>query len=315
MSLPFVVPIVLRLSLLAVPAQAALSLEAASQAIAAPQRAPGNICLRLPPGWSVRPESPTMLRLASPSESPGSGAAFRLELDALDIPSAPNAPLPYTALAEQAKTRLAASLKDIHEEADSRLVFATPNAIGIRYRFRGVRKADGREVTSVPAYLLLSTRRDRTALFTPVDADSRRPASAEEIEPLLYAMRFLPAAPTGSRATQQFSGRLSGDENRFYLWLRDGGDAEAVWKTVSPQGEESSARFAGSYALVGNRLRVALLLTGGATRYVTRLLELDLQSLSNIAYGTARLDTSRQMPVSDLRLTTMRVTESPRPRF
>src|SRR5581483_6943982 len=143
MSLPFVVPIVLRLSLLAVPAQAALSLEAASQAIAAPQRAPGNICLRLPPGWSVRPESPTMLRLASPSESPGSGAAFRLELDALDIPSAPNAPLPYTALAEQAKTRLAASLKDIHEEADSRLVFATPNAIGIRYRFRGVRKADG----------------------------------------------------------------------------------------------------------------------------------------------------------------------------
>lgn len=313
MPLLFAVPIALGLSLLAAPAQPPTPLATAAEATA--PRVPGNICLRLPPDWSVQPESPTTLRLTPPSQPPGSGTAFRLELGALGIALPSNAPLPHTTLIEQAEARLAATLKDIQEEADSRLVFTTPNAIGVRYRFRGVRKADGREVTNIPAYLLLSAGRDRTALFTPVDPTAYRAAFAGEIEALLYAMRFLPAAPTGPRATQQFSGRLSNDENRFYLWLRNGGDAEAVWKTVSPQGEESSARFAGSYARSGNRLRVALLLTGGANRYVTRLLELDLQPLSNIAYGTARLDTSQQIPVRDLRLTTMRVTESPRPRF
>ncbi len=271
----------------------------------APTAVPGNFCLRLLPGWTVRPDG-NLLRLIAPA-GPGTPAAeFRLELDVLPGALKSGAPLPHSLLIQQAEARLSLFMRDLQEDETARQIFTTPNAAGVVYRFQGVRKRDGR-ATACLVYALIGGGGARTALLTPLESSPEPPAFSADLEALMHALRFLPGGPAPEAATQEFSGRLTPHENHFYLWLRDRGDAEAVWETVTPHGDAVSARFAGSYALSGRLLRAALLRTGGENPYVTRLLELELQpSGGNALQGSARLDDARRITVDGLQLVSVK---------
>jgi hypothetical protein len=260
---------------------------------------PSDFCLRLLPGWSVLPDG-AALRLIAPAGADRTSAAFRLELDILPGALKVGEPLPHDALIAQAKARLGL-LRDMREDADARQIFSTPAAAGVVYRLRGARKSDGQETVSL-VYALVGEGGTRTALLTPLGVGASASAFDADIEALLRTLRFLPRRQAPAEPTQEFAGRLLPGENRFYLWLRDRGDAEAVWKTTTAAGEEVSARFAGSYTVSGRLTRVAMLRAGGENPYVTRLLELTLQPAGGALQGTARLDQAHQVPVKELEL-------------
>src|SRR5579884_243558 len=281
--------------------------EKAASVLTLRRRVPGDFCLRLLPGWRVQPEGGA-LRLIAAADRPDGGAAFRLELDALTAPITAGGPLPHTELLGQIRERLGASLRNARERIEARQVFTTPSAAGITYHFQGERRSDGRAVTDVPVTVLIGEGGKRTALLAPLEPAPLPPDLEADLGAMLRAARFLPSEARPD-TTQQFSGRLVGQENTFFLCLRNKGDAEAVWKTFTPNGTEMSARFAGSYALLGNRVRAALLRTGGENRYAARLLELDLTPVGGVARGTVRLDDTRQMPIADLKLINVSLTQ------
>jgi hypothetical protein len=266
---------------------------------AKPQAASSDFCLRLLPGWSVRQEGAATF-LVAPASAQTEPTAFRLELDVLHVTLKENAPLPHEALLEQIKARLGQFLRDISEDADARQIFTTPDAAGVIYRLRGFRRRTGKAMLGL-VYVLIGENGARTALLTPLEEDPPTLAFRADLDAQMHTLRFLSGGHLTDAPLQEFSGRLMPTANRFYLWLRERGDAEAVWTTTSPQGEEISARLAGSYALRGQRLRIVLLRTGGENPFMARLLELDLQSgAGGKLEGTAHLDDTQRVPITDL---------------
>lgn len=276
---------------------------------AKPQVAVSDFCLRLLPGWSVRQEDAAMY-LFAPANAQTGPAAFRLELDTLHITLKENAPLPHEALLEQIKARLGRFLRDISEDTEARQIFATPDAAGVCYHLRGFRRRTGKAMMGL-VYVLIGENGARTALLTPLEDDPSTLTFRADLDAQMHTLRFLAGRHSTDESLQEFSGRLMPNANRFYLWLRERGDAEAVWTATSPKGEDISARLAGSYVLRGQRLRIVLLRTGGENPYMTRLLELDLQvGAGSKLEGTAHLDDAQRVPITDLQLVHAKVAQS-----